>query len=36
MSKIAFAETTYYDALISNYFNKISKNTFPKKLSMEI
>ncbi len=31
MSKIAFAETAYYDALISNYFNKISKNTFPKK-----
>ncbi len=31
LSKNAFAETAYYDSIISNYFNKISKNTFPKK-----
>ena len=31
MSEEAFAETAYYDALISNYFNKITKNSFPKK-----
>ena len=31
MSEIAFTETAYYDALISNYFNKINKNTFPQK-----
>ena len=31
MSEEAFAETAYYDALISDYFNKISKNFFPKK-----
>ena len=31
MSEEAFSETAYYDALISNYFNKISKNFFPKK-----
>ncbi len=31
LSRIAFTETAYYDALISNYFNKITKNTFPKK-----
>jgi len=31
MSKNAFAETAYYDSIITNYFNKISKNTFPKK-----
>ena len=37
MSQIAFSETAYYDALISNYFNKIKKNNFPKKkLFMEI
>ncbi len=27
----AFSETTYYDSLIVNYFNKLNKNTFPKK-----
>ena len=31
MSQIAFSETAYYDALISNYFNKITNNLFPKK-----
>jgi phosphoribosylaminoimidazolecarboxamide formyltransferase/IMP cyclohydrolase len=31
MSLEAFSETAYYDALISNYFNKIKKNDFPKK-----
>ena len=31
MSLEAFSETSYYDAVISNYFNKIKKNNFPKK-----
>ena len=31
MSQIAFTETGYYDSIISNYFNKISKNNFPNK-----
>ena len=31
MSLDAFSETAYYDAVISNYFNKIKKNYFPKK-----
>ena len=31
MSEEAFSETAYYDALISNYFNKFSNNLFPKK-----
>ena len=31
MSEIAFSETSYYDALISNYFNSKSKNLFPEK-----
>ena len=31
MSSVAFSETAYYDAVISNYFNKIKKNDFPKK-----
>ena len=31
MSQLAFAETAYYDALISNYFNKVTKNDFPEK-----
>ncbi len=31
MSEIAFSETSYYDGLISNYFNSLSKNLFPKK-----
>ena len=31
MSQIAFTETAYYDSLISNYFNKITNNIFPKK-----
>ena len=31
MSQIAFTETAYYDALISDYFNKITDNYFPKK-----
>ncbi len=31
MSQIAFTETAYYDALISNYFNKINNDNFPSK-----
>ena len=31
MSTVAFSETAYYDAVISNYFNTIKKNDFPKK-----
>ena len=31
MSLEAFSETAYYDAVISNYFNSIKKNNFPKK-----
>ena len=31
MSLEAFSETAYYDATISNYFNKIKNNNFPKK-----
>jgi len=31
LSRIAFAETAYYDTLISNYFNKITNISFPKK-----
>ena len=31
MSLEAFSETAYYDAVISNYFNKIKNNNFPKK-----
>ena len=31
MSQIAFTETAYYDALISDYFNKINNISFPKK-----
>jgi phosphoribosylaminoimidazolecarboxamide formyltransferase/IMP cyclohydrolase len=31
MSLEAFSETAYYDAVISNYFNKIKSNNFPKK-----
>ena len=31
MSSEAFSETAYYDAIISDYFNKIKKNDFPKK-----
>ena len=31
MSEEAFSETAYYDALITDYFTKISKNFFPKK-----
>ena len=31
MSLEAFSETAYYDAVISNYFNKIKHNNFPKK-----
>ena len=31
MSQIAFAETAYYDSVISSYFNKILKTEFPKK-----
>jgi len=31
LSQQAFTETAYYDALISNYFNKITNNNFPEK-----
>ena len=31
MSLEAFSETAYYDAVISNYFNRIQNNNFPKK-----
>ena len=31
MSQLAFAETAYYDSVISNYFNIISKTYFPQK-----
>jgi len=31
MSLEAFSETAYYDAVISNYFNRIKNNNFPKK-----
>ena len=31
LSRLAFSETAYYDAAISNYFNKNSKIYFPKK-----
>ena len=31
MSLDAFSETAYYDAIISNYFNKIENNDFPQK-----
>ena len=31
MSIEAFSETAYYDAVISNYFNKLQNNNFPKK-----
>jgi len=31
MSQEAFSETAYYDAIISEYFNKIRKDNFPKK-----
>jgi len=31
MSRLAFTETAYYDSLISNYFNEISKIHFPQK-----
>jgi len=31
MSEEAFSETAYYDSLVSNYFNKLNNNLFPKK-----
>ncbi len=31
LSNEAFSETGYYDSLISNYFNKLTGNEFPKK-----
>ncbi len=31
LSRIAFAETAYYDSVISNYFNNITNTTFPRK-----
>ncbi|MDB9937462.1 bifunctional phosphoribosylaminoimidazolecarboxamide formyltransferase/IMP cyclohydrolase [Candidatus Pelagibacter sp.] len=34
MSLEAFSETAYYDAVISNYFNKLKNNNFPKKKTL--
>ena len=34
LSLEAFSETAYYDAVISNYLNKIKENNFPKKKIM--
>ncbi len=31
LSRIAFTETSYYDSVISNYFNKVTNTFFPKK-----
>ncbi len=31
LSRVAFAETSYYDSLISNYLNKKTNTIFPKK-----
>ena len=31
MSRLAFGETAYYDAVISNYFNKFNNINFPKR-----
>src|SRR6056300_1110298 len=31
MSQVAFSETAYYDAVISDYFNNLSNTNFPKK-----
>ncbi|WP_435148830.1 bifunctional phosphoribosylaminoimidazolecarboxamide formyltransferase/IMP cyclohydrolase [Candidatus Pelagibacter bacterium nBUS_32] len=31
LSRVAFTETAYYDAIISDYFNKISSTIFPTK-----
>ncbi|MDC3174056.1 bifunctional phosphoribosylaminoimidazolecarboxamide formyltransferase/IMP cyclohydrolase PurH, partial [Candidatus Pelagibacter sp.] len=31
LSRVAFAETAYYDSVISDYFNKITSTYFPKK-----
>ena len=31
MSQMAFAETAYYDSVISDYFNKLNSNRFPQK-----
>ncbi len=31
LSEEAFSETAYYDAIISNYFNNLNNNLFPKK-----
>ena len=34
MSRLAFTETAFYDSIISDYFNKISKIQFPEKKIM--
>ena len=31
MSKLAFTETSYYDSVITSYFNQISPSNFPEK-----
>ena len=36
MSEEAFSETSYYESIISNYFNKFNNNKFPKKKTIPI
>ena len=36
MSKLAFSLTAHYDTLISNYFNKITNDDFPKRKILSI
>ena len=36
LSEEAFTETAYYDSSITNYFNSLSKNNFPKKKLLKI
>ena len=35
MSRLAFNETAYYDSVISNYFNQLTKTYFPKKKKIQ-
>ena len=34
MSQVAFSETAFYDSVISKYFNRISKTSFPKNITI--
>ena len=36
LSEEAFSETAYYDSIISKYFNKFTKNKFPKKKTISM